>query len=216
MPTAASRTSQFATVRTGRMSSGPATTRTATTNASRSSGKPHRDHRCGSTGSQSLSTRRPRRLASPTTTITATARSRTSAQRRRNSESATIPHARTNALRRATRQSAGAHPSTVTSACSTSSSSADADSAMTAPRPTTNAPTARSTPSIVRRFLRPGSAAYSNVRLNERSADTGSPRSVATRHHNRGTDASTPCTHATLDRPKTSSHRPLRCSQASS
>lgn len=71
-------------------------------------------------------------------------------------------------LTRTKRQSTSAQPRTVIRACATSSSSAGADEAMTAARPVTIAPAARTTPSIVRRFLRPGSAAVSNAGCHER------------------------------------------------
>ena len=124
---------------------------------SRGSGKPHRDHRSASIGSQSPSTTRPSTLVIATRTLNATIRSRAKSQRRQRRASATIASARTSATRSAVRQSEEAHPNTATSAPATLSSSSEADFAITAANTATNAADAKSTTSIGRRFLRPGS-----------------------------------------------------------
>ena len=173
VPRVARGTSHVASFRTGRTSSGPATTRTATTQARRNSGNPQREKTWTSSGTNRR--RRDDRGRSRVLRRRA-ARSRDRELRPSDVERGrppTIASARTIAPTRAARQTAGAHPRTVTSACPTSSSSADADSAMTAPRPTRNAPRARSTASIVRRFLRPGSDDVRSVRLHEPAADPG-------------------------------------------
>ena len=84
--------------------------------------------------------------------------SRASSQRRLRRTSATTRSASPIAATNSPRHIASAQPSTVTIACPTCLSCLIADEAMTAASPTTTAPSARSTPSTVRRFLRPASA----------------------------------------------------------
>ena len=68
--------------RIGRTSSGPATTRIAVIPATRSSGKPHRESRWPSIGTQSDTIAPPSTTPSPTSTASATAMSRARSQRR--------------------------------------------------------------------------------------------------------------------------------------
>ena len=67
------------------------------------------------------------------------------------------------------RQSPGAQPRIVAIASATSASTAGAELATIAASPVAAAATVTTTASIVRRFLRPGSAAVSRVTPHERS-----------------------------------------------
>jgi hypothetical protein len=95
-------------------------------------------------------------------------RSRTSAHRRRTTTSTAIRAASPIAPTSAIRQAAGAQPRIVSTADPTSSSVFGAERATTADRPASKPAAATRTPSIVRRFRRPGSSCISSVRPQER------------------------------------------------
>jgi hypothetical protein len=111
------------------------------------------------------------------TTTSAKSTSRASSHRLRTNASTTTTSVSASVPRRAARQSPGAQPKTVATACPISSSTEGADRAATAASAARIAAAAMRTPSIVRRFLRPGSAGKSNERPHVRTLATPGLRS---------------------------------------